>query len=160
MDFHGPEWNLGVLFNGIKSLLLSELSQKIIFTYDGYGHPSSISNIDSNIPFRYRDYIQENDYIKISLPKIKLWFYNHEDKECTMMIAHKVKLEIWNDNWRQMGGTMFLTQMKFFKAGEITIIKDEESMEEVENALKTGYDCLSFLAFKFNLTIQLPKQSK
>ena len=67
---------------------------------------------DIDIWSKYKQDIVTYDFTEMQLPKMKLWFYNKKDEELTVMVAHKVTVQIQNDDWHQVGNHLIANKIK------------------------------------------------
>ena len=70
------------------------------------------------------------------------------------MRALKFKIEFSNDKWFQIGKYLIVRQMKIFKAHQLCIIKDDDTMEAMEQIIEDAAGIIeSFIALETNYKI-------
>ena len=154
VNFAGPKWNFEIVFNGIKSLLLSKFNEKNMFSYNETRVDSLTSGDNSESQSECSDEdIGDYNFTRFQLPKMKLWFYNKQKKKLTMMIAYKITIDIWNDNWHQSGQYLIAKQVSNFKVHQISILEDEGTEEIINLMTRDDLGNESFLALETNLKI-------
>ena len=66
------------------------------------------------------------------------------------MVAHKVTIRFRNDHWYQVGKYLVVKQIEKFKAHQICIIKDEETLKAIKQVVKNDLTNESFIALETN----------
>ena len=77
-----------------------------------------------------------------------------------MIEGSKVTIEIWNNDWYQTDTFLIATKLKFFKAAQIFAIKDNDTVNNVKQAIKNNDHIDSFIAIEIKHRIQGSHVSK
>ena len=76
---------------------------------------------------------------------MKLWFYNKQTKEFTVMIAHKWFIQIKETkDYYQRGQYLVIKQMDIFEAQQISIIEDEITVKAMKKIVKKKKEHILF----------------
>ena len=75
------------------------------------------------------------------------------------MIAHKITIKMRNDDCYQVGKYLILKELDIFKAHQINIITDEDTLKVKENIKANDYN-ESFIALEIDLKIYTSALSK
>ena len=70
------------------------------------------------------------------------------------MIAHKITVQVGNNDWYQIGSYLIVKQMDIFKAHKITIVEDEGTASAIQQFAKNLHDNESFIALETSLKVE------
>ena len=160
MIYRGPHWNITVLFNNIINLIQSDTYQKMMFKWVTEEENPIKSYDDYKIPEEYKETISEYDFTVIQFPLLKIWYFNKQDKQITVMEVHKVYIEVMNDDWTQSGKYLITENLNHFLAHHVWIVNDEEIEKAVKQIISCNNLTESFLAIKINQKLHNSLKSK
>ena len=70
------------------------------------------------------------------------------------MIVNKITIEISNNDWYQAGKYLIVKQIQQFKAHQITIVEDEDTMKAIKQIIEDENVYESFIALETNHQVE------
>ena len=76
------------------------------------------------------------------------------------MKVNKIIIKIRNDNWYQVGKHLIIKQMSNFKAHQISIIEDEDTVKAMKQIIEDDMTNESFIALETSVKLENSVLSK
>ena len=121
---------------------------------------SSNSDDTLEVSPEYKKEIVRKNITKIHLPMLKLSFYDVKDNTITVIEAHKATVIMKNDGWHQIDKYLIVKHLTYFKAHQLHIIEDKETVTDIKEIIEKDQDSRSFVAIKLKYIIQNSHSSK